>query len=196
MRAEFYLMAAFAFLACGGRLSSESASPPDGGGGDAVASADTGLDSQPMDASALPTTFVMDCRGAASPIGFKLPCVVNRGVEEDTACYAFDDGSVPPRPVLLFWVPLRYMAAHLNEPINLSDIPQPPLGFLGSLVSGGVDYRLTHIGALTVSQVDPVAGTYIGRLDSVEFIGKADGGDAIACSATGAVIWARPGIIR
>jgi hypothetical protein len=195
MRTAFCLFPTFALAACGARVSSQPGAPPDGGAGDeaTATSADTGPDRRPIDTSGLPTALAMNCGGSASSIAFKLPCLVYPDPTLNaTACFAFDDGSPHPHPVLLFWVPLEYLAAHRNEPVNLSDIPQPQTT-LSPLISSGVEYRLTRIGTITASQVDIVAHTYVGRFQSVEFTGKGDGGDAIVCSATGAPFWAVPG---
>ncbi len=160
----------------------------------AGASTDAGPNQQGFDASGLPTALAIDCGGSASPIGLKLPCLVYPNPPLNaTACFALDDTSRHPLPVLMFWVPLEYLAAHRNEPINLNQIPQPLWSALSAVVSGGVEYRLSHIGTITASQVDVGAKSYAGRFESVEFTGNGDGGDAIVCSATAAPFWAVPG---
>src|SRR5260370_32869757 len=150
MRPSFGWPLAFTLVACGGRLSSEPGGPPHGAYADAMASANssTGPNSgdgdttgsanatpsnAPIDASGLPTAFVLDCGNSAPPIAFKLPCFVTTG-EDDTVCYALDDASPPPHLAFAFWEPLLYLAAHRNEPLNLDSTPvPPPPGFFGQL---------------------------------------------------------------
>jgi hypothetical protein len=208
MRAAFYLTLAFTLVVCGGRPSSQPSGAPHGGDGDAMMSTSpgTGMDGGdsdatgsaspapgdlPIDASDLPTAFVMDCGDSAPPIAFKLPCLITPGIEDDTVCFALGDVSPASHPVLLFWEPLRYLAAHRNEPIDLDRTPAPPPSYYDTpLSSGGAVYLPTRMGTLTVSQVDTQAGAYFGRLKGTEFTGKADGGGTIVCTSSGAAFWA------
>jgi len=191
MRSSLHSTLALALAACGGRISSESAGPLDSGSRDAPAatSADTWAD-QPIDASGLPTSLPMDCNGGAAPIAFQLPCAVGIAPLNVTECYALGDNE--RHPVLAFMVSLGYLAAHRNEPINLSDFPPPPISAV--VVAGGVDYgpTPTHRGTLTISQVSIAERAYVGRF-SVEFTGRADGGTTIVCSAADAPFWAIAG---
>jgi len=175
-------------VACGGRVSSATSPAIDGGAGEPT-TADQDAET-PFDASGAPTAFVMDCGGSA-PIAFKLPCAVGQSPLNVTECYAVDSGPSYSLPVLVFVVPLAYIASHRNEPIDLSAFPSPPYGM--QLVAGGVPYAPTHRGTLTVSEVNIAQRTYVGRLKGVEFTGRPGGGKSIVCSAPDAPIWTVPG---
>jgi len=181
-------LVALTLVACGGQVASATSPASDGGSGEHTTvrqDAET-----PFDASGAPTAFVMDCTGSP-PIAFKLPCAVGQSPLNVTECYAVDSGPSYSLPVLVFIVPLPYMASHRNEPIDLSAFPSPPYGM--PLVAGGVPYGATHRGTLTVSEVDVTQRTYVGRLKGIEFTGWPDGGDPIVCSAADALIWTVPG---
>jgi len=188
MRPSCQLLLAFMLIACGGRVSPATSSAGDGGFGEQTMA---GHDAEtPLDGSGVPTSLVMDCSGAA-PIAFKLPCAVGQSPLNVTECYAVDSGPSYSLPVLVFIVPLAYLASHRNEPIDLSAFPSAPYGM--PLVAGGVPYGPTHQGTLTVSEVNITERTYVGRLKGIEFTGRPDGGRPIVCSATDAPIWTVPG---
>jgi hypothetical protein len=180
-----------AFGACGGQVSSQPERPPDSGIGDAVTatSADTGAD-PPVDANGLPSAFVMNCPGSAAPISFQLPCAVGLEPLNVTECYALGDSS-RQFSVFQFMVPLGYMAAHRNQPIDLSTFP-PGAPNQAAVAADGVHYAPTHPGTLTVSQVSTVERAYVGRLQFVEFTGETEGGGVIICSGD-APFWTIPG---
>jgi hypothetical protein len=191
MRADWTL--ALALLACGGRLSSQPEIPSDGGArAEAPTSrdsgaerADTGAESadagadQPIDASGLPLSFAMNCAGS-SPIAFQLPCAIGVAPLNVTECYALGD-TERRLAVFQFMVPLGYMAAHRNQPIDLGTFP-PGGPNPAAVKANGVVYVPTLRGTLTVSQVSTTERAYAGRLQSVEFTGSADGGGTIVCS--------------
>jgi hypothetical protein len=191
MRAPVNSIVALALSACGGQVSSQSDGPRDSGSQDAriATSADTGAD-QPIDASGLPTSFVMSCVGSASPIAFQLPCAVGIDPLNVTECYALGDSS-RRYAVFQFMVPLGFLAAHRNQPIDLSTFP-PGAPNPAAVAADGVVYAPAQRGTLTVSQVSTTERAYVGRLQSVEFTGLADGGGAIVCSGD-APFWAIPG---
>jgi hypothetical protein len=198
-----YSTLALVLLACGGQISAQPEGPSDSGGDNAVtatsknmgadlpidASADTGAD-EPVDASGLPAAFAMTCVGSASPIAFQLPCAVGNYPLNVTECYALGD-TARRYAVFQFMVPLGYLSAHRNEPIDLSTFP-PGGPNPAAVAADGVAYAPAHRGTLTVSQVSATERAYVGRLQSVEFTGLGDGGAAIVCSGDGP-FWAIPG---
>jgi hypothetical protein len=108
-----------------------------------------------------------------------------------TECYALGD-TERKLAVFQFIVPLGYLAAHRNEPIDLGNFPPGPASG-AAFGDGGIAYGPVRRETLTVSQVSTVERAYVGRLRSwVEFSRSPDGGDVIACSGEGP-FWTVPG---